>query len=98
MKIEEFLKERRARWISPMPILALIKSIANPDIKDDFYSKWSWTRNPNCKYITIRVDMRDGRCLLLDRNDHMIEVSELLRQFSSKVKVKNDDDRTQDSE
>jgi len=42
--------------------------------------KWSWIRNSRCKYISVRIDMRDGACILMDRNGNRILVKDLLFQ------------------
>lgn len=35
----------------------------------DVYEKmkrkeWSWVRNMDCKYVELRIDMRDGGCII----------------------------------
>ena len=27
-------------------------------------NRWTWSRNTECKYIDLRIDMRDGGCLI----------------------------------
>lgn len=41
---------------------------------------WIWTRNPRCKYIDLRIDMRDGDFVLLDRSGQRISIEELEKQ------------------
>ena len=43
-------------------------------------TSWSWTRNYRCKYIEIRIDMRDGKCLIKDRYGKFIETREVVNQ------------------
>lgn len=43
-------------------------------------SKWCWVANSRCKYISIRIDMRDGKYLLMDRDGEEITVDELRHQ------------------
>lgn len=43
--------------------------------KDDF--SWRWVWNMRCKYITLRIDMRDGHCILTDADDKEITIEEL---------------------
>ena len=50
-------------------------------IKDVLASKWSWSRNPECKYIVVRIDMRDGGCLLKDRKGNRIGIEDLVYQY-----------------
>ena len=49
--------------------------------------KWLWCNNPECKYIDVRIDMRDGGCLITTRNspdDKPIRISpeQLAWQYS----------------
>ncbi len=47
-----------------------------------FDNKWEWTKNFRCKYVGLRVDMRDGGCLLFDRNGVRISPQQLAYQFA----------------
>lgn len=58
----------------------IFKTIA--DIQEN---NWSWAFNNRCKYIDIRIDMRDLKCLLKDRYGDVITIKELVRQHE-KVK------------
>ncbi len=44
---------------------------------------WRWVRNSQCKYVElrIRIDMRDGGCLLLDRHGNRITVEQFKQQM-----------------
>jgi hypothetical protein len=42
--------------------------------------RWLWVRNPDCKYIKLWVDTRDGHCIISDRNGKEITLRELSRQ------------------
>jgi hypothetical protein len=42
---------------------------------------WCWTKNSRCKYITVRIDMRDGKCILTDRDDDKITLEQLQHQY-----------------
>lgn len=33
--------------------------------------KWTWTKNWDCKYVDIRIDMRDGGAILFSRADRI---------------------------
>ena len=57
-------------------ILKILKKVKTYD--------WLWICNPKCKYINLRIDMRDGHCLLFDREDNPIELKDL--QYQYKVK------------
>lgn len=43
--------------------------------------KWSWARNMRCKYINIRIDMRDGGFVLLNRDRERISTKDLQYQY-----------------
>ena len=45
--------------------------------------KWIWIKNANLKYVNLRVDMRDGGCLIFDRNDKRIDPKNLAFQYDS---------------
>ena len=44
--------------------------------------EWEWWRNSNCKYLNIRLDMRDGKCLISDRNGKPLTVDKLREQVN----------------
>ena len=37
-------------------------------IDDMKAGKWSWAKNWACKYVDIRIDMRDGHAIICNRN------------------------------
>lgn len=43
--------------------------------------KWNWYKNSKCKYVDLRVDMRDGACIIRDRNGNRISPKELAHQY-----------------
>ena len=34
-------------------------------------------KNPKCKYITLRIDTRDLKCIIMDRDDNEITIDQL---------------------
>jgi hypothetical protein len=44
--------------------------------------RWVWFRNTQCKYVNLRVDMRTGACLIMDRDGKRIDPSDLEYQYS----------------
>lgn len=42
--------------------------------------EWDWKRNGVCKYINVRVDSRDMKCVISDRNNKRITLEELKKQ------------------
>jgi len=47
---------------------------------------WTWVRNPKCKYIDLRIDMRDGGCLLTNRDGQRINPEDLAYQYGREEK------------
>jgi hypothetical protein len=41
---------------------------------------WEWFRNSQCKYIKVWIDMRDGRCVIFDRDGNRLTLEDLKRQ------------------
>ena len=69
------------------------------DHMDDFletynamdYKKWSWVMNSKCKYVELRVDMRDGGCIIKDGEGNRINPEDLAYQYQGEsTDVKND--------
>lgn len=46
--------------------------------------KWQWLWNTRCKYVELRVDMRDGGCIIRDRHGNRIDPKELAYQYGAK--------------
>lgn len=44
--------------------------------------EWSWIRNWNCKYVSIRIDMRSGHCVLVDKDGSRISIEQLKYQYN----------------
>lgn len=44
--------------------------------------RWSWHRNPACKYVELRVDMRSGHVIIRDRDGKRINPEDLAYQYS----------------
>lgn len=42
--------------------------------------EWHWCENFGCKYIELRIDMRDGGCLIKDKDGNRIDPAELRKQ------------------
>lgn len=43
--------------------------------------QWCWTKNSQCKYVELVIDMRDGEFTILDRDRHRISFEDLKRQL-----------------
>jgi hypothetical protein len=46
--------------------------------------EWSWARNHPCKYLNLTVDMRDGGCLIHDKDGNRINPEDLRFQYGRK--------------
>ena len=43
--------------------------------------EWSWIRNWGCKYISMRIDMRSGHCVLVNKDGERISIDQLKYQY-----------------
>lgn len=46
-----------------------------------FNDDWKWINNSRCKYISLRIDTRDGHCVIYDRHGKPITMNELKYQY-----------------
>lgn len=46
--------------------------------------RWSWAHNMECKYIDLRIDMRDGGCLIYAKGKR-ISPERLAWQYSKET-------------
>jgi len=60
------------RWVDVNEVVNVVNKAKNDE--------WNWTKNIRCKYINVRIDMRDGACLVFDNDKKPITVNELLKQ------------------
>lgn len=69
-------------WLPSDKVFAKVNEV----VKKALETKWFWFKNPNIhvKYINIRVDMRDGRCIITDNHGKMISVGQLELQEETK--------------
>jgi hypothetical protein len=51
-----------------------------PTLKAASKGEWTWFNNWPCKYIELRIDMRDGGCLIRDREGNRIDPETLRHQ------------------
>ena len=58
-----------------------VKPIGEEENEEE--NRWSWAYNPNCKYINIRIDMRDGGFTLSNDTDGRINLERLKWQYKS---------------
>lgn len=45
--------------------------------------EWHWWANPTCKYVDLRVDMRDGACVMRNRHGQRITPQQLAYQYGA---------------
>lgn len=43
---------------------------------------WKWYKNTTCKYVNLTVDMRDGGCLIFDKDGKRIDPKQLRWQYT----------------
>lgn len=44
---------------------------------------WKWYRNTACKYVELRIDMRDLKCLIRNAKGEFISLDQLKYQYTS---------------
>lgn len=54
-----------------------------PILRKALVFKWSWWKNPDCKYIDVRIDMRTGHCIIKNNKGERINPEDLAYQRSS---------------
>lgn len=62
------------------------------DCMDDFLAvlgrmrrgEWHWYLSRNCKYVNLRVDMRDGGCIIMNADNERIDPKDLVHQIGVK--------------
>lgn len=80
-------------WHSSNQLQPTLDALAQrfmPDPNNPWTSKfgWSWAKNPGwrAKYVTIKIDMRDGGFVLLDKNGERISIEQIQAQRTSDAK------------
>lgn len=56
-------------WVSIDEVIKILEKMKREE--------WTWMANSKCKYLNLRVDMRDGHCVIRDRNNSPITLDEL---------------------
>lgn len=79
-------------WERPSNLQKLIDFVK--EATKERFGGWQWTRNSKCKYIDIRIDMRDGGFILLDRDRNRISFDDLKYQY--KLGDENESEQTPD--
>ena len=51
--------------------------------------EWSWALNPECKYINVRIDMRDGGCIISNDHKKRIDPKDLKYQYKRRTAPQN---------
>ena len=51
--------------------------------------EWSWARNHKCKYIDVRIDMRDGGCIIINDKGERIDPKDLRYQYKAKDDIQD---------
>ena len=69
-------------------VIKTINELTEGSDKFDWDKNWMWIRNGRCKYISIRIDMRDGAFVLVDRDGERISLEHLKFQYDYKDESK----------
>lgn len=77
----EYDEDALERYLSSLPPWIEFQSAVDfiKQILDD--PNWSWGKNMDCKYVSLRVDMRDGKVLLQNRNGKGIRIEDVKYQY-----------------
>jgi hypothetical protein len=67
-------------WDSIDDVIPVMKASMSKELP----RKWSWVANSICKYIELRIDMRDGGCIIKNRRGERITPAELEYQYGKK--------------
>lgn len=70
-------KEEQNIWDYFDDFLKVYKLIKN--------GEWVWYKNHKCKYVELRIDMRDGGCIIRDREGNRINPEDLEFQYPSEA-------------
>lgn len=54
-------------------------------IEEAKLGNWTWCNNSPCKYIELRIDMRDTGCLIKDRDGNQITLDQLKFQYGKEA-------------
>ena len=76
--VEEYLPESWEKAERIEQVLDIVKKVQTVGLPRQ--DRWSWIKNPSCKYIEVRFDMRDGDFVLLNRALQRISIEELRKQ------------------
>lgn len=68
-------------WHDRDQLQKFVDTILKLSIEDDF--DWSWAYNSACKYLNLRIDMRDGGFILTNQDGHRIDLPQLEWQYKS---------------
>lgn len=74
-------KVERNSWHDRTELDEFINTIKTQSVEDSY--DWSWAYNHACKYVDIRVDMRDGGFIVMDREGRRIDLATLKWQYKS---------------
>jgi hypothetical protein len=62
--------------------MAKIIELSNEDSND-----WTWAMNSKCKYLNLRIDMRDGGHVIMDREGNRISLEDVEYQYTSEEEL-----------
>lgn len=68
-------------WAARDKDAPIIIPIGDKDPDADKPQRWSWAYNPGCKYVNLRIDMRDGGFVMTNQNGERINLEQLKWQW-----------------
>lgn len=57
-------------WVPAQEVLDIITN-----------EEWCWALNVRCKYVELRIDVRDGKCSIKDRDGNPITLEDVRYQY-----------------
>ena len=72
-------------WDNLRSIMPLLHEVMDKRTMSEMIKGWSWVRNSPCKYVDIRIDMRNGGCIIKGESGKRISPSQLLYQYSAET-------------
>lgn len=70
-------------WHDRQELQQIIDTILTLSDEKSETNEWCWAYNHNCKYVDIRIDMRDGGFIFMNQNRTRINLEQLKWQYKS---------------
>ena len=78
-------KLEKNEWEKKQPTLQEVVDFIKEVTEGEYLKRssgWTWIKNTPCKYVELRIDMRDGGFVITDRDSNRISFEALKYQYS----------------